>query len=339
MLMAWGPASFAIVALAWADQSVAPLLVPLTAERIAIVAVGAASAVLGLLAAWIQDDLEHVVGYTIIADAGIAILGLAALDPAAWEPARTWILAFVTVRSAFAAWAVSMRAAFGTRRISELGGWAVRAPILGVALGIIGLAAIGWPGLAAWNARATLADLTLAGPLAIVIVVAGVAQAAIYARLVAVGLSRPSDAVRAGESQRPTWPAPVTARTVVGQSRTERAIERGSYAGGAALDVLWGLPAAVRANRGLLAGVVALAMAGLALTVSSGGLGVVEAASAAPGQEAAPGPVPSGEIEPEPSASFELEPSDVPTDVPGSPSGSAATDETPATSFQPLPSP
>ena len=74
MLMAWVPGAFAIVALTWADQSVAPLLLPLTAERIAIVAVGAASAVLGMVAAGIQDDLEHVVGYTIIADAGIAIL-------------------------------------------------------------------------------------------------------------------------------------------------------------------------------------------------------------------------------------------------------------------------
>ena len=137
MLMAWGPAAFAIVALTWADQSVAPLLLPLTAERIAIVAVGAASAVLGMVAAGIQDDLEHVVGYTIIADAGIAILGVAALSPEAWSPAREWILVFITVRSAFAAWAVAMRGAFRTRRISELGGWAVRAPLLAVALVLI----------------------------------------------------------------------------------------------------------------------------------------------------------------------------------------------------------
>src|SRR4029450_6297112 len=90
---------------------------------------GRVSAVLGMLAASIQDDLEHVVGYTIIADAGIAILGLAALNPEAWEPAREWILVFVTVRSAFAAWAVGIRGAFGTRRISELQGWAIRNPL------------------------------------------------------------------------------------------------------------------------------------------------------------------------------------------------------------------
>ena len=46
----------------------------------------------------------------------------------------TWILVFVTVRSAFAAWAVAIRGAFRTRRISELGGWAIRAPLLAIAL-------------------------------------------------------------------------------------------------------------------------------------------------------------------------------------------------------------
>jgi NADH-quinone oxidoreductase subunit N len=345
LLMAWGPAAFAIVALAWADQSVAPLLLPLTAERLAIVAVGAVSAVLGLLAAWVQDDLEHVVGYTIISDAGIAILALAALDPAAWEPARTWILVFVTVRSAFAAWAVAIRSAFGTRRISELGGWAVKAPLLAVALGVVGLAAIGWPGLAAWNARTSLVDLTLTGPVGIVVVLAGVAQVAIYARLLAVGLGKPSDAVRAAEDQRPTWPAAVAPKNVAGQSRAERAFERGGRVGGAALDVIWSLPAAARANRGLLTGVLALAVAGLALTISAGGLGVVEAAAAVPG-DTGPGPVPSGEIEPEPSFSFEPEPSEVlpsvetpssepPTSVPPSPATSGAPE---APSFQPVPS-
>ncbi|HEX5014889.1 MAG TPA: proton-conducting transporter membrane subunit [Candidatus Limnocylindrales bacterium] len=340
MLMAWGPAAFAVVALAWADQSVAPLLLPLTAERIAVVAVGAVSAVLGMLAAWIQDDLEHVVGYTIIADAGIAILGLAALDPAAWEPARTWILVFVTVRSAFAAWAVSVRAAFGSRRVSDLAGWAVRAPLLGVALGIVALAAVGFPGLATWNARTALVDLTLAGPLGIVVVLSGVAQLAIYGRLLYVGLSRPSDAVRAGQSQRPTWPEAVADRNVTGRGRVERVFERGSHAGGAALDVIWSLPGAFRANRGLLAGVLALAVAGLALTISSGGLGVVEAASAVPGQDAGPGPQPGDETGPEPS-SFEPEASEaVPSEPPtsGPPGSAPPSGRSPEPSFQPLPS-
>jgi formate hydrogenlyase subunit 3/multisubunit Na+/H+ antiporter MnhD subunit len=282
MLMAWGPAAFAIVALTWADQSVAPLLLPLTAERVAIVAVGAASAVLGIVAAAIQDDLEHVVGYTIIADAGIAILGLAALSPEAWSPAREWILVFVTVRSALAAWAVAMRGAFRTRRISELGGWAVRAPLLAVALVLIAAAAVGFPGLVAWEARASLVDLTIAGPIGIIVVVSSVAQLAIYGRLLIVGLSKPSAAVVAGLSERPTWPDIVEGRHVVGLSRAERAFERGGHAIGGSLDVLWGIPAAIRANRALLAGAIAVLVAALALSLSAGGFGIVEASQAVP---------------------------------------------------------
>ena len=349
MLMAWGPAAFAVVALTWADQSVAPLLLPLTAERIAIVAVGAASAVLGMLAAWIQDDLEHVVGYTIIADAGIAILGLAALNPEAWEPAREWILVFVTVRSAFAAWAVAMRAGFGTRRIAELGGWALRTPLLAVALVVIGVAAVGWPGLVAWNARADLVRLTIAGPIGIIVMLSAVAQLAIYGRLLSVGVSRPSDLVRAGESERPTWPPAVAHRDIVGLSRAERAFERGGHAIGTALDVLWSIPAAVRANRALLAGILVLAVAGLGFTVSSGGFGVVEAARALPAQPTGPGPV-EGEG-PQPPASEEPLPSDVAPSGPSStvppPSEPSSSGPPPAgqtapaptePSFQPLPS-
>ncbi|MFL5771195.1 MAG: proton-conducting transporter membrane subunit [Chloroflexota bacterium] len=291
MLMAWGPASFAVVALAWADQSVAPLLLPLSAERLAVVAVGAASAMLGMLAAAIQDDLEHVVGYTIIADAGIAILALAALSPDAWAPAREWILAFVTVRSAFAAWAVAIRGGFRTRRISELSGWVLRAPLLAVALVLVGVAAVGWPGLMVWDARARLVGLTIAGPVGIAVILSSVAQLAIYGRLLAVGLSKPSEAVRGAAGPRPTWPAAIARRDVVGLSPAERAFERGGHAVGGAVDVFWSVPAAVRANRALLAGVLAVAVAGLALTVSSGGLGVVEAARAVPAHPSGPGPL------------------------------------------------
>ena len=109
LLMAWGPAAFAAVALVWIDQSVAPLVLPFDAERALIVAVGAAERrPRAASRPWIQDDLEHVVGYTIVADAGFVVLGLAVLDPAIWEPARTWLLIFVVARSAFAAWVVAL---------------------------------------------------------------------------------------------------------------------------------------------------------------------------------------------------------------------------------------
>src|SRR6185369_11968461 len=87
LLIAWGPAAFAAVALSWIDQSVAPLAVPLAVdpsvavplanERALVAGIGAITVVLGILAAGIQDDLEHVDGYTIIADAGFVVLGLA----------------------------------------------------------------------------------------------------------------------------------------------------------------------------------------------------------------------------------------------------------------------
>ena len=71
MVTAWGPAAFAVVALAWTDASVAPLVVEMDAERDIILAIAIASIVLSAFAAWIQDDLEHVVGYSIIGDTGV----------------------------------------------------------------------------------------------------------------------------------------------------------------------------------------------------------------------------------------------------------------------------
>jgi NADH:ubiquinone oxidoreductase subunit 2 (subunit N) len=323
MLMAWSPAAFAVVALAWADQSVAPLVLPLAAERGLILAVGAVSIVLGSVAAWIQDDLEHVVGYLIIADAGVAILGLAALQPEAWEPARTWVLSFVVVRSAFAAWAVALRSAFGTRRIPDLRGWAIRAPGLGVAFVVIAVAGIAWPGLASWNARATLIDLTLDGPFYLLVTLGALAPIAVYGRLAMVGLERPAERLGTGFVERPALPAvPAAVRG------------RGS-------DAIRALAATVlevgRLNRALVASVLVGLLAVLSFTVSAGGLGVVDAARAVPQQ--VPRPSDSG-ASPGPSAAPSEEPTDGPsirpTEPPSSEPSAGASAVSP--SFQPLPS-
>ncbi len=143
LLLAWAPAGFAVVALAWVDRSIAPLLIPLEVERGLIVAIGVLSIVLGAGAAWFRDDLEHVVGYSIVQDAGFIILGLAVLTPAAGQPTRSWILVFVVAKTAFAAWAMAVRIRFGTRRIPELGGWARRSPVLGLGLLLVAIATIG----------------------------------------------------------------------------------------------------------------------------------------------------------------------------------------------------
>jgi formate hydrogenlyase subunit 3/multisubunit Na+/H+ antiporter MnhD subunit len=196
LVTALGPAAFAIVALAWADASVAPLLVDLAPVRAivpVVLLVAVASILLASLAAWIQDDIEHMVGYAIVGDAGVVMLAIAALDPAAWAPARTWILAFVVARSAFAAWAAATRTTFSTGRVEDLRGWAVRSPLLAIVFGLVVLASIGIPGLAAFDARGHLVNLVLDGPVAMLVLLGTVAPLLYYGRLFAVGIAKPHD--------------------------------------------------------------------------------------------------------------------------------------------------
>jgi formate hydrogenlyase subunit 3/multisubunit Na+/H+ antiporter MnhD subunit len=191
LVTAWAPAAFAIVALAWADHSIAPLLLDLESARFVVLAVAIASIVLATVAAWIQDDIEHIVGYAIVGDAGVVMLAIAALQPEAWAPARTWILAFVVARSAFAAWAAVTRTVFATGRVADLRGWAIRSPVLGVVFVFVVVASIGVPGLAAFDARAALVDLALEGPLAALVLLATLAPLTYYGRLLYIGVIRP----------------------------------------------------------------------------------------------------------------------------------------------------
>jgi NADH:ubiquinone oxidoreductase subunit 2 (subunit N) len=300
IVTAWGPAAFAVVALAWTDQSVAPLLVEMDAERGIVLAVAVATIVLAAFAAWIQDDLEHVVGYSIIGDAGVVLLAIAALDPDAWAPARIWILAYVVTRSAFAAWAASLRATYGTGRIPNLRGWAVRSPVLAIALGLIVLAGIGLPGLAAFDARASLVHLAVPDPFAALVLLATFAPLAYEARLFAVGLRRPPAEV----------PAPVGRGGLPRRTPLDVNDVRGSA------GTFWSV------NRAAVASLLTVALAAGALVVAAGGLGgPAAAAGVAPGAE---GPSESFVPAPEPGTSFEI-----PSPVPG--------EASPGDSFQPIP--
>lgn len=262
-------APFAIVGLGWADTTIAPLLVDLGAERGVILAIAVASIVLAALAALVQDDLEHVVGYSIVGDAGVALLAIVALDPAAWAPARTWILALVVTRSAFAAWAGGLRVVFGTGRIIELRGWVIRSPLLAAAFGLIVVAALGFPGLAAFEARGTLVDLAVDGPMAALVLLGTFAPLAYYGRLLSVGLGRPDG---------PPDPE-IDWRPRVGRVDLT---ELGSW-----WRTSW------TANRAFTSGVVAVLLAMLAVATSAGAFGVLDAAAAA-GPEG-PSPVASSD--------------------------------------------
>ncbi|MEO8230039.1 MAG: proton-conducting transporter membrane subunit [Chloroflexota bacterium] len=318
LLIAWAPSGFAVVALAWADRSIAPLLLPLEVERATVLAVGIASIVLGAAAAWLQDDLEHVVGYSIVQDAGFVILGLAVLDPVAWQPTRTWILVFVVAKTAFAAWAVAVRTRFGTRRIAELGGWARRSPGLAVAFVLIAVATLGVPGLVAWQVRSRLVELSLVdGPLRIVVMLGGLASLAYYGRILVVGLRQPTALVALAATERPrrsaASPAAVLAPAVApgairdeGDRSTSPTLPKPLARLESRAVATWTV------NRAPLGSAGVLVLALTALAVAAGALGGPAAAAApapepaaptetfVPGQTEPPSPTPGAESSPGP---------------------------------------
>ena len=262
-------APFAIVGLGWADTAIAPLLIDLGTERGVILAVAIASIVLAALAALVQDDIEHVVGYSIVGDAGVALLAIVALDAAAWEPARTWILAMVVTRSAFAAWAGGLRVVFGTGRIVELRGWVVRSPLLAIAFGLIVVAGLGFPGLAVFEARSTLVDLAVGGPLALLVLLGTLAPLAYYGRLLSIGLGRPDGPP---DPEIDWWP---------------RISKLDVTAPGAWWQANW------TTNRAFSSSLVAVVLAILAVATSAGAFGIPEAAAASRSD----GPSPSPSVE------------------------------------------
>jgi formate hydrogenlyase subunit 3/multisubunit Na+/H+ antiporter MnhD subunit len=265
ILIAWGPASLAIVGLAWVDASIAPLSVDVGAVRAIVVAIAVASIVLATFAAWIQDDLEHVVGYSIVGDAGVVMLAFAALDPAAWTPGRIWILAFVMTRSAFAAWAAVVRDSFWTGSLSDLRGWAIRSPLLAVGLMTITLAAVGLPGFAAFESRSDLVDLALDGPLRVIVFIATLAPIAYYGRLLVIGTRRLEVSSAPPVDWRPHW------------TRPDLTDVRGSAA------------RLVRANRPIGMTLASLLLAVVALLTSIGAFGGPQAAAGAPPAQTTPG--------------------------------------------------
>ena len=258
IVMALAPASLAVVALAWIDASVAPLLVDLGAARLIVLIIAVASIFLAAIAAFVQDDIEHVLGYSIVGDAGVIILALATLDPEAWAPARMWILVFVVSRSAFAAWTAGIRTGFWTGRVADLRGWARRSPILAVAFGLVAVASVGFPGLVAFDARTSIVELTLDAPWMTIVLIGTLAPVAYYARLLWIGLARPDRILDPVDAWRP------------------RFTRRGRTAVPVWLRTTWD------DNRAFSTASVALLLGVLALATSAGAFGAPEAAAGFP---------------------------------------------------------
>jgi NADH-quinone oxidoreductase subunit N len=261
LVLIWGPAAFALLALALTDPSVMrPGLQP-GLERVVVAGVGALCLVLGIVAAMVHEDLDRIVAYSIVADAGVVLLAIASFDSTAWAPAHTWLLAFVVSKSAFAAWAAAMRWTFGTVRIGSLSGWCGRAPLLGVALAVIAAATVGWPGLAMYDARGAIFVLALGDGPGLALTLAALGAIAYFGRILVVGLGARSPTVAAAGTSGPgrtTGDAGTPARLI--------SLSRVTLLSGT--------------HRGTLAGIGVGVLAVLAITVAAGGMGVVDAAAA-----------------------------------------------------------
>jgi hypothetical protein len=289
ILAAWLPATWGLVILGWAPAALGPASADLGPERGLVVALALATLLLGAVAALIQDEVEHVVAYTIVADAGVALLALAALDPAARDAARAWVLVFATTRTALIGWTIAFRAALGTGRLRDATGWLRRAPSLGVALAGILVAAVGWPGLLAWDARLAILRSATAGPALLLAYAGSLGTGAAICRLLVVGGGRPSAIVAGTLGELPRLPARAPAGAVTPEARAaSRARARGVpralpgrlrvLAAALARDVR----PILELNRVPLRAFAVVLLAGLALLAATGAFGI-ETAARAPG--------------------------------------------------------
>ena len=288
VLAAWLPAAWGIVILGWAPVALGPSSGALGLERSLIVIVALMTLLLGAVAALIQDEVEHVVAYTIVADAGITLLALAALDPAARDAARAWVLVFATTRTAMIGWTIAFRAAYGSGRLRDTTGWMRRAPALGVALAAILVAIVGWPGLLAWEVRLAILRSATAGPALLLAYLGSLGTGVAICRLLVVGVGRPSAIVAGAVGELPRLPqrppGAVTDPTPSGSSPVGARATVSSLPGrlrGLAAIVSRDARPALELNRVPLRAFVVILLAGLALLTAVGAFGIDAAARAA----------------------------------------------------------
>jgi hypothetical protein len=257
--LAWGSAAFTIVALGWSGSAAEAAGVGLDdAARVLVVLVALASVILAGLAAMLHDDLEHVLGYTIVQAAGIALLAFADLRPALTQAAADWLVATAAATTAMAAWIALARWTFGAHRVSELRGWARRSPGLAIASAAILVGLVGVPGMAVFEARIALASGAVPGVLGSAIAILALSPLIAVGRILIAGAGRPAPEVAAAPRER----LGVLVRPAGGWSRG--GLSRGGLA--------WAVRTAravTRANAALAAtvAVVLLSVVGLAFAV------------------------------------------------------------------------
>ena len=215
LLLAWIAVPLTVVAFAAVDRLIAPLALPLAGERTVLVVLAVLTLVGASLAAWLHDDIRRVTGYLVVADSGLLLLAIAAMDPAAWGPGRAWVIVLAASKSALAAWAAVTEDRFETRSVPDLRGWARRSPLLALALAITALATFGLPGWVAFDSRSSLATLVAEEPWSGLLLLAGFLTLPTYLRLLAVGAGardQPGGPYRAGAD----GPPPASGRVAAG---------------------------------------------------------------------------------------------------------------------------
>lgn len=255
---AWGSTAFVLVALDWSQVALGPSAAG-EVEKLLIIGLSLLSLVLGGLAAMVHDDIEHVLGYSILQDAGIAVLAFASLQPEVAAAARNWLVASAAVKTALAAWCAVVRATYGGHRLADLGGWARHAPVLGISFAAIIVAAIGFPGFALFEARSNLISSAMGpGIGGFMSLVIAVMPAVYLGRIALAGMAPISQAVGSGPSGRPS----LTLGRAAGWSRA------------GPRDIALAGPDLVRANRVALMALGVLLLAAVALATAIGGTGV-----------------------------------------------------------------
>jgi NADH-quinone oxidoreductase subunit N len=301
ILAAWLPATWGLVILGWAPAALGPAAADLGLERALVVALALATLALGAVAALIQDEVEHVVAYTIVTDAGVALLALAALDPAARDAARAWVLVFATTRTAMIGWTIAFRAAFGTGRLRDTAGWLRRAPALGVGLAGILAAVVGWPGLLGWDARLAILHAGTSGPAFLLAFAGSLGTGAAICRLLVVGAGRPTAVVAGAPGELPRLPPGAAVEAPA--AAPGGAPDAGARAASRALVGWLGTLTAtagrrvgpsLELNRVPLRALAVILLAGLALLAAGGAFGIDAAARAAGPLLPSPSPIVGG---------------------------------------------
>lgn len=281
LVLGWLPMLLGVAAGSTLFGRIAPLGAEAGVERLVVAGLATLTLLVGPFAAWIQEDLDHLVGYVAVATAGLVLLGLASGGADAWAAMRLWLVVHALGITALATWVALLHARYGTRRLPELDGWARRSPIAAVALVLAALTLIGLPGWLPFEARRDLAELVLGAPLGTLVSGASLVVVAPIVRILVVGLRRPAPLVAGGPAEldslavaRGVW-RPALGAVRAGMPAGARNLRAARTSAGA-------VTTAIRANAPLLAS-LALALGALAcLAIANGGLGVAAAIAEPP---------------------------------------------------------